>query len=136
MTNSNFSWEAVSRYLLEKPGATQDFAFGPDGAVFKVRGKIFADVAWCETPLNVVLKCEPTEAIALRGAFPVITTARYFNKRHWNSVTLDGSMPDELVWRMIDDSYDLTVAGLPKWQREELREEIEQEISEAAPNHE
>ncbi len=96
------------------------FPFGPQTSVFKVAGKIFALSPLASRPLTVSLKCEPDLAETLRATYPAIVGGYHLNKRHWNTVTLDGSMSDETVGDMIEDSYDLVVASLPRRTREEL----------------
>ena len=71
-------------------------------------------------PLEVSVKCEPELASQMRMSYPAIRPGYHLNKRHWNTITLDGSIPDELVFDMIEDSYDLVVAGLPRAEREAL----------------
>jgi predicted DNA-binding protein (MmcQ/YjbR family) len=105
---------------LRMPGATEEFPFNPETSVFKVGGKVFAITALESQPLNVSLKCEPGLAEQLRADNPAITPGYHLNKRHWNTVTLDGSVPDQMVRDMIEDSYDLIVASLPRRQREAL----------------
>ncbi|MBK1782958.1 MmcQ/YjbR family DNA-binding protein [Prauserella cavernicola] len=102
-------------------GASEEFPFDESNSVFKVAGKIFALSRLDASPLRVSLKCEPELAVQLRGQHPAITGGYHLNKRHWNTVVLDGSVPRQLVLDMIEDSYDLVVAGLPKAQRERLR---------------
>jgi predicted DNA-binding protein (MmcQ/YjbR family) len=106
--------DSLRKKLLEKPGATEETPFGPEALVFKVRSKMFALIAWQESPLSLSLKCDPDEALFLRDLYPAVRPGYHLNKRHWNSVTLDGSLPDAEIWRMIDDSYTLVVRGLPK----------------------
>ena len=100
-------------------GAVEEFPFGRHPAVstFKVGGKIFALSALPERPLTVSLKCDPDLAVRLRAAHEAIVGGYHLNKRHWNTVTLDGSVPDRLVLELIEDSYDLIVAALPRSQR-------------------
>lgn len=106
---------------LTHPGAVKEFPFGPETAVFKVSGKIFAISGLGSAPLSVSLKCEPALAEQLRAAHPeTITGGYHLNKRHWNTVTLDGSLDDRMVVDMIEDSYDLVVASLPKAKRDAL----------------
>jgi predicted DNA-binding protein (MmcQ/YjbR family) len=105
---------AVRKACLHLPGAVEEFPFGPDTSVFKVSGKMFALSALKATPLSVSLKCEPDLAVALRDQHAEITAGYHLNKRHWNSVRLDGAVPTTLVREMIEDSYDLVVAGLPR----------------------
>lgn len=95
----------------------QPFTRHREVTVFKVGGKIFALTEFDADPLTVSLKCDPAEAIRLRQEYPAIVGGWHLNKRHWNTVTLDGTVPDDLVAELVIDSYDLVVAGLPKSQR-------------------
>ncbi|MCP3817646.1 MmcQ/YjbR family DNA-binding protein [Streptomyces sp. A3M-1-3] len=104
-------------FCLELNGTAEEFPFTPEHSVFKVCGKMFALSALEEQPLTVSLKCEPDLAVQLRAEHPAIVPGYHLNKRHWNTVTLDGSLPDRMVREMIEDSYDLVVAGLPKAER-------------------
>jgi predicted DNA-binding protein (MmcQ/YjbR family) len=117
--------DEVRAYLLAKPGAWEDMPFGPEAVVYKVKSKMFALTpadaqALREQPFYVVLKCDPTWAMLLRDTYPAITGAWHFNKRHWNSVDLDGTVPDDEVREMIDRSYALVVKNLPKRERAKL----------------
>ena len=105
---------ALRTWCLERPGAIEDFPFGPVPSVFRVGGKMFALSALDRTPLEVSVKCEPELAVGLRDSYPAIRPGYHLNKRHWNTITLDGSLPDELVCDLIEDSYDLVVSALPK----------------------
>ena len=105
---------------LRHPGAIEDFPFGPATSVFKVAGKIFAISALERTPLEVSVKCDPDLAVALRDSYPAIRPGYHLNKRHWNTITLDGGLPDQLVRDLIEDSYDLVVSALPKRVRDQL----------------
>ncbi|KAA5824941.1 MmcQ/YjbR family DNA-binding protein [Saccharopolyspora hirsuta] len=105
---------------LAMTGAREEFPFDESNSVFKVAGKIFAISRLDAEPLRVSLKCEPELAVQLRLNHPAIIPGYHLNKRHWNTVVLDGSVPDQLVLDMIEDSYDLVVAGLPKREREKL----------------
>jgi predicted DNA-binding protein (MmcQ/YjbR family) len=98
---------------LDLPGAVEDFPFGEGPSVFKVGGKIFAISRLEATPLAVSLKCEPELSEQLRVTYPAIRPGYHLNKRHWNTVTLDGSLPDAMVLDLLQDSHDLVVAGLP-----------------------
>jgi predicted DNA-binding protein (MmcQ/YjbR family) len=99
---------------LALPGAAEDFPFGDEVSVFKVGGKMFAASHLDGDPLQISLKCDPDLAAELRAAHPAIVPGYHLNKRHWNTVTLDGSLPERLVTDMLVDSYDLVVASLPK----------------------
>ena len=107
-------------WCLAQAGAVEDFPFGPGPSVFKVARKIFAISALDRTPLEVSVKCDPELAVALRHSHPAIRPGYHLDKRHWNTVTLDGSLPDQLVRDLIEDSYDLIVSALPKRVRDEL----------------
>ncbi|SDC12098.1 MmcQ/YjbR family DNA-binding protein [Streptomyces prasinopilosus] len=98
--------------------AVEDFPFGPRISVFKVGGKLFALADLDARPLKVNLKCDPQDAVRLRAAHPdLIVPGWHMNKRHWNTVTVDGGLPDRLVRELVEDSYDLVVAGLPRAER-------------------
>ena len=104
-----------------RPSAVEEFPFGPETSVFKVGGKIFALTALDAQPLTVSLKCEPSLAEALRAEHSCIRPGYHLNKRHWITVTLDDSLPDELVFGLIEDSYELVVDGLPRRERDLVR---------------
>jgi predicted DNA-binding protein (MmcQ/YjbR family) len=110
----------LRRACLAFTGAVEEFPFGPETSVFKVAGKMFALSALKSKPLSVSLKCEPELAEGLRAAHDAIRPGYHLNKRHWNTVTLDGSLPEKTVLQMIEDSYDLVVAGLPRRKQAEL----------------
>lgn len=107
-------------YLRAKPGAFEDRPFGPQPLVLKVGGKMFALVDEQSQPLEISLKCEPARALFLRDSFPAVRPGYHLNKEHWNSVTLDGSIPDDGIRTMIDDSYALVVKTLTKAVRQGL----------------
>jgi predicted DNA-binding protein (MmcQ/YjbR family) len=107
-------------WCLQQPGAVEDFPFGPEHSVFKVAGKMFALSALERAPLEVSVKCEPELAVGLRGGYSAIRPGYHLNKRHWNTLTLDASLPDQLVRDLVEDSYDLVVSALPKRVREGL----------------
>jgi predicted DNA-binding protein (MmcQ/YjbR family) len=107
-------------WCLQQPGATEEFPFSPGTSVFKVAGKIFALSALDRAPLEVSVKCEPDLAIRLRESYACIRPGYHLNKRHWNTVTLDGELADQLVRDLVEDSYDLVVSALPRRVREQL----------------
>jgi predicted DNA-binding protein (MmcQ/YjbR family) len=107
-------------WCLGHAGALEDFPFTHEHSVFKVRGKMFAISALEREPLEVSVKCEPELAVELRNSYPAIRPGYHLNKRHWNTITLDGSLPDQLVRDLIEDSYDLVVSALPKRAQKEL----------------
>ncbi|EKF74217.1 hypothetical protein A11A3_09465 [Alcanivorax hongdengensis A-11-3] len=113
--------EAVRDYLLGKPEAMEDYPFGPDAAVMKVHGKMFALLMTRQGQPGLNLKCDPDQAQALRDIFAAVQPGYHMNKKHWNTVLLDGSIPDGEIQRMIDHSYALVVGGLPRKIREGMQ---------------
>jgi predicted DNA-binding protein (MmcQ/YjbR family) len=111
---------ALRKLCLSFAGAVEEFPFGPETSVFKVGGKMFALSGLERRPLQVSLKCEPDLADQLRLAHQAINPGYHLNKRHWNTVTLDGSLPDRMVRDLVEDSYDLVVDGLPRAKRAAL----------------
>ncbi len=103
-----------------KPGSAEEYPFGDGAAVYKVAGKMFALVSVGQPPGDVSLKCDPHMALALRASHAAITPGYHLNKRHWNTVKLDDSVPDEEVLELVDHSYELVVAGLTRAQRDAL----------------
>jgi predicted DNA-binding protein (MmcQ/YjbR family) len=100
--------------------AEETFPFGPKTSVFKVAGKMFALSQLGADSLRVSLKCEPELAEALRTAHASVIPGYHLNKRHWNTVIIDGSIPDDTIRDMIEDSYDLVVSALPQARRRAL----------------
>ena len=111
--------DELRRACLEHSGAVEERPFGPETSVFKVEGKIFALAPLGSPPLRVSLKCEPGLAEQLRDAHPEIVPGYHLNKRHWNTVSVDG-LAEAMVLDMIEDSYDLVVSALPRRMRERL----------------
>lgn len=112
----------IEAACLALPGAGKEFPFGEGIAVFKVGGKIFAIGRLDgEPPPSISLRCEPDLAVQLRAQHAAINPGWHLNKRHWNTVTADGSLPARMIREMIEDSYDLVVESLPRRQRTALR---------------
>jgi predicted DNA-binding protein (MmcQ/YjbR family) len=110
--------QQLRAFCLSFNAAVEDFPFNPETSVFKVQGKLFALTHLDARPLTVNLKCDPEDAIRLRTEYDgLIVPGYHMNKRHWNTVTADGELPDRLVRELIEDSYDLVVAGLPRADR-------------------
>lgn len=101
------NFEEALSYLSAKKDAEQTFPFGPDVMVLKIQGKIFALMGLDQSPARVNLKCDPTRAEMLRELYPAVTPGYHMNKKHWNTVVLDGSVPDSEIRDMMDESYDL-----------------------------
>lgn len=97
----------LRRWCLSMPGAAEEFPFGPQTSVFKVRGKIFAISALKSKPLTVSVKCDPELSEILRASHEAIAPGYHLNKRHWITVTLNADVPDKSVRDLIEDSYDL-----------------------------
>ena len=114
------TFESLRDYCLRKNGVTEDFPFGETRLVLRVMGKMFALVAIDAVPLSVNLKCDPERAIELRDRFDAVQPGYHQNKKHWNTVTIDGSIPNRELTEMIDHSYELVVKGLKKAEREAL----------------
>jgi predicted DNA-binding protein (MmcQ/YjbR family) len=103
------------------PGAVEDYPFGEGVAVFKVGGRMFALVPLEGEPGTVNLKCDPDLALALRARYAAVRPGYHQNKRHWNTVELDGSIEDDELREMIDHSYQLVVDRLPRAERARLQ---------------
>jgi predicted DNA-binding protein (MmcQ/YjbR family) len=99
------------------PGAVEDYPFGDGVAVFKVAGRMFALVSLEGDPGSVNLKCDPALALELRARYSAVRPGYHQDKRHWNTVDLDGSIDDNELREMIDHSYRLVVDGLTRGQR-------------------
>ena len=112
--------ELLNKYLLSKKGTASSYPFDKTTLVFKVMNKMFVLFTEDEIQLRINLKCDPAEAQILRGMHKSIIPGYHMNKEHWNTVILDGSLPNELIYKLIDDSYDLVVKGLKKSDREKL----------------
>ncbi len=112
--------EQFRSYCTAKPGVTEEFPFGEETLVYKVMGKMFAltDVTLFE---SINLKCDPEQAVELREQYPAVVPGYHMNKKHWNTVQMDGSLPDKLVKSWIDHSYNLVVASLPAKVKAELK---------------
>ena len=113
-------YTSIEKYLLSKKGSYKDFPFGPEAAVYKVCNKMFALMSQDNDTPRLNLKCDPDDAEVLRSIFNAVKPGYHMNKLHWNSVYLDGSIPEGAVCQMIDDSYNLVVKGLKKSERNKL----------------
>jgi predicted DNA-binding protein (MmcQ/YjbR family) len=112
-------FEAFVNYCLRKKAVKEDFPFDKNTLVFKVKGKMFAlaDVDLFE---SINLKCDPDKSIELRERYEGITPGYHMNKKHWNTVVTNGSVPDKLLYELIDHSYQLVVESLSKKDRKGL----------------
>ena len=106
-------------YCLDKPFAVKEFPFDFVTPVFKVGGKMFALMS-LDGELRISLKCNPERAIELREKHKTIIPAWHMNKKHWNTVKIDGTLATELIYELIDHSYELIVSKLTKTKKKEL----------------
>ena len=111
--------ESYREYCLAKPGTTEGLPFGPDVLVFKVMNKMFA-LTNLDSFESINLKCNPEKAVQLREQYDAVLPGYHMNKQHWNTVLMDGTLPDALIKEWIDDSYALIAQSLPKKDREAL----------------
>ena len=111
--------ESFRDLCLSFKGVTEEFPFDSNTLVFKVGGKMFA-LTDVDLFTSINLKCDPEEAVSLRERYPGILPGYHMNKRHWNTVLMDGTVPDRLVEDMICESYSLVLNGLPGKKRENL----------------
>ena len=107
-------------HCLSLPGVEETTPFGPDVIVYKVAGKMFALATPDEVPHQVNLKCDPERALELRDRYEDVMPGYHMNKKHWNTVNLGWRLPNALLRELIQHSYDLVVASLPKKTREKL----------------
>jgi predicted DNA-binding protein (MmcQ/YjbR family) len=98
--------ESIRDYCLSKPGTSEGFPFGDDTLVFKVKGKMFL-LANLDGELSLNLKCDPETALELRETYPSVLPGYHMNKKYWNTVKIDGSIPDNIIYGWIDHSYEL-----------------------------
>jgi predicted DNA-binding protein (MmcQ/YjbR family) len=115
--------EQIREHCLKKKGVTEEFPFDEDTLVFKVAGKIFLLASLETIPLQINLKCDPEKTIELREEYDSVQPGYHMNKKHWNTIIIDGTIPINKIFDWIDDSYLLVVAGLNKNERKMLTEE-------------
>ncbi|MHA7111430.1 MmcQ/YjbR family DNA-binding protein [Sunxiuqinia elliptica] len=113
--------EELRAYCIAKPGVTEDFPFDETTLVFKVMDKMFA-LTDLEGPLSMNLKCDPELALELRERHACVLPGYHMHKKHWNTITIDGSVSDQQLKEWIDHSYQLVVNKLPKKQQAQLNE--------------
>ena len=113
------TFEKLDAYLLSKKGASFDYPFDEKVRVYRVMEKIFA-LTTEKLPLEVNLKCDPIYALELRSLYDSIRAGYHMSKKHWNTVTDDGDVDDELFFELCDHSYELIVSKLTKKQKEQL----------------
>ncbi|OFY69002.1 MAG: MmcQ-like protein [Bacteroidetes bacterium RBG_13_42_15] len=109
--------EEIRDYCISKPEVTESFPFNDTALVFKVAGKMFALLDLSEDNRGLTLKCDPELANELREQYPGVTPAWHFNKKHWNTVMINGTLPDWLIREWIDHSYNMVISKLPEGKR-------------------
>ncbi len=105
--------EELREYCIAKKFVTESFPFDEEVLVFKVMNKMFL-LTNINKDLSMNVKCDPEKAIELREQYSSVLPGWHMNKKHWNTVDIDGSISDDLLKKWIDDSYDLIVSKLPK----------------------
>jgi len=120
--------DAIREYCLKKKGRiTEGFPFGEGVLVFKVNAKVFLLLLLDTHPLTMNLKCDPGLAIELRERYVSVRPGYHMNKTHWNTIVLDGTIPQQEIRQMIDHSYEQIVLGMKKSERQKLRPATQQE---------
>ncbi len=112
--------ETIRKYCLEKKSTTESFPFGESTLVFKVRGKMFLLIALDNIPLRFNVKCDPEKAEELRENYSSVIPAFHMNKKHWNTIILNGQLNARQIREMIDESYLLVVRSLPLSEQKKL----------------
>jgi len=115
--------ERLRAYLLSLPAAVEEFPFTPELPVYKVMGKMFAYVSPNESPPRLTIKLDPLHGQLLRSAYAAVLPGYHMDKEHWNTVLLDGSVPEEEILSWVDESYELVVEGLPHRLKKNLADE-------------
>jgi predicted DNA-binding protein (MmcQ/YjbR family) len=114
--------ETIRKYCLEKKYSTESFPFGESTLVFKVRGKMFLLVGLDDHPLQINVKCDPEKAEELREQYSSVIPAYHMNKKHWNTIVLNGQLALKQIREMIDESYQLVVQSLPLKERKKFNQ--------------
>jgi len=112
--------EELRDYCMSKKGVEETLPFGPETLVFKVMGKAFLLTGFDQNPVQFNVKCDPEKAIELREHYHCVQPGYHMNKKHWNTIIVDGSVTDKLIREWITNSYDLVISGLPKIQQKKL----------------
>ena len=121
--------EMLRSYCLSKPQVEEALPFGPDTLVYKIAGKAFLLCSIHANPFRFNVKCDPDLATELREQYDCVQPGYHMNKKHWNTIIVDGGVKIQLIKEWIDDSYDLVVAGLPKAEKQKSRSRNFQKIT-------
>ena len=114
-------FDRLCAYLEGKPAARRDMPFGVDVVVYKVLHRMFALIAWQAEPLALSLKADPVDVLILQRQYPAVKPGYHLNKKHWITVTMDGSIPEGELKQLIDDSYTLVVARMTRADQAQVR---------------
>ena len=114
------TFEQVHTYLLSQPGAVEDRPFNPETPVYKVGGKMFAYSSPNNVPPSITIKLDPLLGQMLRSTYAAVQAGYHMNKDHWNTISLDGSIPEEELLSWIDESYTLVHSSLTKKAKQQL----------------
>jgi len=112
--------KTLRAYCLSKPGTSEEYPFGPEPPVYKVSGRMFALFSTKEAPVRLTLKLHPLNGQMARDMYRAVHPGYHMNKEHWNTIELDGTVPEHELQAWIDESYDLVVAKLPRALRGKL----------------
>lgn len=113
--------EALQEYCLTKAGVEETLPFGPDVLVYKLLGKVFLLLPLNSEQLQFNVKCDPDLAVELREEYDCVQPGYHMNKKHWNTILVDGSVPSKKLKEWIDHSYYLILNSFPAKQREQLK---------------
>jgi predicted DNA-binding protein (MmcQ/YjbR family) len=113
--------EQIREYCLKKKGVTEEFPFDEETLVFKVAGKIFLLTSLESIPLQINLKCDPEKAVELREEYEAVQPGYHMNKKHWNTIIFDGTVPVKKILEWIDNSYNLVMSGLKQSDLKKLK---------------
>ena len=116
--------ENLEKILLAKNGSVKEFPFDKVTAVYKVMNKMFALVSLKDGIININLKCLPEDAFGYRDIYECVIPGYHMNKKHWNTVLLNGEMKDEVLVQMINESYDLVTSKLTKKDKAQLLQKV------------
>jgi predicted DNA-binding protein (MmcQ/YjbR family) len=111
--------ETFRSHCLAKKGVTEETPFGAETLVYKVMGKMFA-LTGIPDFTSVNLKADPEKAVELREKYNAVQPGYHMNKKHWNTILIDGSVPDKLILQWLEESYQLVVGGLTKKEKSAL----------------
>jgi predicted DNA-binding protein (MmcQ/YjbR family) len=112
--------ENLRTYCAQKKGSIEDFPFDFSTLVFKVGPRMYALTDIDAEELSINFKCDPELSIILRSQYPQITPGYHMNKKHWNTIYIDGRIPDHEIYRLIDHSYELVLNSLKKIERDQI----------------